>query len=743
MKTNRIRLLIPLFLFFGILFFGSLTVYAAPTAPTSVSLKIQKGETTVTEAARGSKITLVAYNIVGGSGGEGRKFEYSFTYKSPSSSSYAAIRNYSSNSSVDFTLSESGTYSFRVLARVADNSGVSPAVSQTANLKSVGVSNTSTISSAAINVGESVTINASATGGNQYEYYYSLSNDGGSTYTSIQPSSSSTQYVPAASCTYKPSSASSFLLRVIAREKNTGATDQKIFNVTAANAKLLNLCDVSKTEVEITGKNQSISLIFKADKGTAPYKYRCSYTIDGGSKNYCVGDASNFVNVASNKPFALDKTGTYLFTFEVQDSSGSTNVSEIKRTVTVSANLANTTTISSNKVSNRGEVGLNLSATGGTGDYEYKVVYKINGQEVVTRDYMADNTTDSWSVGNIIKHHNLGEDYTGEIVFKTYVRDRNLQIVKSKEFTVTITQALAADITRQDLNDLVMKVREWENTLNNSQREYLQKNEKPYITARDDAYNAVVSSKVENYEKYYFELFEIWTEIKDKPLGGDEFWMTKEVNNAANFENSVIKSIEGWFTSFSGTNVSTNTFNFNMEDFVNQFSQIFVIFASSLLVLLFGINIIKTAIEYQLFTLKGAVTLFGRLFLAEVWIQLSTKICLMIVKIFNELMASIIAGINASGLLNLTTSFIFEPTRSGVWLVGDIIDFFINLCPFLLIMLLIGAVLIVFIIVYIKLIIRTLEIAMLSVVSPVFFACSVGEATMPYFKKFILPERLE
>ena len=70
-------------------------------------------------------------------------------------------------------------------------------------------------------------------------------------------------------------------------------------------------------------------------------------------------------------------------------------------------------------------------------------------------------------------------------------------------------------------------------------------------------------------------------------------------------------------------------------------------------------------------------------------------------------------------------------------MVGDIIDFFINLCPFLLIMLLIGAVLIVFIIVYIKLIIRTLEIAMLSVVSPVFFACSVGEATMPYFKKFI------
>ena len=180
MKTNRIRWLIPLFLFFGVLFFCSLTVYAAPTAPTSVSLKIQKDGATVTEAARGSKITLVAGNITGGSGGEGRRYEYSFTYKSPSSSSDAAIREYSNSASVDFTISESGTYSFRVLARVADNSGVSPAISQNANLKSVGVSNTSTISSSAVNLGESVTINASATGGTgEYEYKYSYQFPGG------------------------------------------------------------------------------------------------------------------------------------------------------------------------------------------------------------------------------------------------------------------------------------------------------------------------------------------------------------------------------------------------------------------------------------------------------------------------------------------------------------------------------------------------------------------------------------
>ena len=52
-------------------------------------------------------------------------------------------------------------------------------------------------------------------------------------------------------------------------------------------------------------------------------------------------------------------------------------------------------------------------------------------------------------------------------------------------------------------------------------------------------------------------------------------------------------------------------------------------------------------------------------------------------------------------------------------MVGEIVDFLQNLCPFLLIMLLIGSIIVVFVVVYIKLIIRSLELGMLSVVSPV------------------------
>lgn len=739
MKSNLIKWMIPFFLLCGLLSFLSLPVKAAPTAPDSVSVSITLNGSQVSQAAKGSKITIQA-SASGGSGGNGRRYEYSFSYKIPGSgsTSYNNLRNYSTTSKVDFTLSESGTYTFRIGARVTDNSGNSAYITKDINFKSVGLSNTSTISSSAVSLGEGVTVNASASGGSQYEYAYSVSKDDGSHYSPVYPSSGSAQYVASASCTYKPPDKGNYMLRVIVRDKATGATAQKVFSITASNVAILNQCDVSKTEVEITSKDQSISLMFKADKGKGPYKYRCSYIIEGsnGKAEYVVGSSSSFATVDANKRFILKKTGTYLFTFEAQDSSGSK--ASIKKRVAATANLINTSTVSSSRVSNKSDAGISLSATGGTGDYEYKLTYiHKDGKEEILRDYMKEYTEDAFPILNILKNtDDLGEDYTGQMKFKAYVRDRNLQIVKGKEFIITVIEAAATEISRHELNELVMKVRDWENSLKQEQRDHLNANQTSYIAAREAAYSAVTSVKVQNYEKFYFELYEIWMSIKDDALG-DEFWMTKEVNNAVAFENSIIKSIEGWFTSFSGTNISASTFNFNMEDFVNHFSQIFVVFASSLLVILFGVNIIRTAIEYQLFTLKGGVTLFGRLILAELWIQLSTKICIMIVKIFNELMASIISSINVSGLLKITTTVKFSSSRSGVWLVGDIIDFFANLCPFLLIMLLIGVVLIVFLIVYVKLIIRTLEIAMLSVVSPVFFACSVGEATMPYFKKFI------
>ena len=310
MKHKCIRLLIPLFLFSAIIFSSlcSLTVYAAPTAPDSVTVSISMNGSTVTQAAKGSKITISA-QAHGGSG-TNAYYEYSFLYKAPSGGAYVSLRAFGSNSSIDFTATESGTYIFRVMGRVTDSKGSSQSITKEVNFRSIGISNTSTISSSAVNIGESVTINASATGGTNYEYYYSVSKDGGSNYAPIQPSSTSAQYTASASCTYKPAAAGNYMIRVIVRDKSTGATDQKVFNVTASTAN------------------------------------RCSYIIEGSGNstpNYVVGSASGFESVGANRQFKLKKAGTYLFTFEVIDSSGSTNASTLRKRVSVGGASARVT----------------------------------------------------------------------------------------------------------------------------------------------------------------------------------------------------------------------------------------------------------------------------------------------------------------------------------------------------------------------------------------------------------------
>ena len=375
------------------------------------------------------------------------------------------------------------------------------------------------------------------------------------------------------------------------------------------------------------------------------------------------------------------------------------------------------------------------AASGGSGEYEYKYSYFLNG----TEKYIGGNNYSSGNNSTFEMSTLLGEankNYTGQMVFRVYVRDRKtLGATAYSDFNVNVGEATATDFSRTDLFDLLREVTAWENTLNEEQRTNL-RSQTSYIQARDKAYDAITSALVVDYTEVYFHLYNQWNVVKNMSLDGPNFFLVQSINHVTAFYSSIITSVGDWLSSFANVNVDTGTYKFDLEGFVNEFSRIFVIFATSLIVVLFGINIIKTALEYELFTLKGAVKVFARLILAELWIQLSTKICIMVVKIFNELMTSIIHSIVSSGALKSIT-FKFEVTRSNTYLIGDIVDFLKYLVPFLFVLLLIGAALVIFVIVYIKLIVRSLEIAMLSVVSPVFFACSVGEATLPYFKKFI------
>lgn len=167
----------------------------------------------------------------------------------------------------------------------------------------------------------------------------------------------------------------------------------------------------------------------------------------------------------------------------------------------------------------------------------------------------------------------------------------------------------------------------------------------------------------------------------------------------------------------------------------HKFEVIFKPMAYSICLLFIGLNILNTAIKYEIMTFKGGASIVVRTLFAKVWVDLSYKICEWII-LFND--SIVVALINHTQNIRLTLpSPDVEPSK--VWVIGPIIDIFnlgvaaIPLILIALIMLVAGA------IISIKLMIRVLEITLMVIVSPPFFACLAGgESTQRYFRNFIV-----
>lgn len=719
-------------------FIPSLTVNAVPVAPTSASLEILKDQTVVSKVAVKSKVTLQASKVSGGSA-NGGYYEYMFQVKEPGATSFAKINNYNRSQSCDYTLVSSGLYTFRAYIRTVDGDETrSQALTIDKNLSSVDVINNSIISNTAISLGDSITINASGSGGSNYEYKYWKQLPGDPTWYYLLPSAASSEFVTSASTSFKPDTVGTYSFRVYVRDKDTGASSYKDFTVNVSTTALTNNCSVSPTgEVNFDSNNKGkITINVGAANGKSPYQYNVSYTLNDGNTRYVIGSsANNYVTQTNSKEYTLPETGTYRFTFKVKDANGKT--SEKTQTIRATANgFENTSTISSTSIDNKSGFTITGSAKGGTGEYSFEYYYIIPGTSdkvVIAAD--TKSTKETVMIPELIYSGKLAEDYVGEIDF--YVKAINLDMSKDKKFTVKVSKAKATAISRMELMELYENIITWETGLAGDVKENLEKKE-DYQEAKNAAFAAITSDVVVDYNKPYFDLYNekklVDKDIQDGNLNG-EFFMTEWLNGLSGFYSDLVAGLGDSLALYSDPEINDGNFNFDLQGFVDEFSGIFTVFASSLLVLIFGVNLIRTSVTYELMTLKGLISVFGRLILAELWIQLSTKICILIVKIFSELMKSIISAIGGSSIAGLSLNFTAK--RSGLSLVGNIVDVLQNygelfICGIILLLLIV-----LFLIVYIKLTIRSIEIAMLTVVSPVFFACSAAEVTMPYFKKFI------
>lgn len=158
--------------------------------------------------------------------------------------------------------------------------------------------------------------------------------------------------------------------------------------------------------------------------------------------------------------------------------------------------------------------------------------------------------------------------------------------------------------------------------------------------------------------------------------------------------------------------------------------------AYSLVLIFFSVNLIESTVKYEIVTLRGAVSFGGRLLVGKVVIDLSTTICMKVVGITEWVCGSLVGAGSADvePILNLSVG---TSSTSSLWVIGKIIDFFniiTNIGPILIV---IAVVMIISIAILIKLMIRNIQLAIMVIAAPPFFATLATDTTKHYFRNYI------
>ena len=208
-------------------------------------------------------------------------------------------------------------------------------------------------------------------------------------------------------------------------------------------------------------------------------------------------------------------------------------------------------------------------------------------------------------------------------------------------------------------------------------------------------------------------------------------WMIYTTDPAA--QEHLDAATQGKYDSFfgkSGIDIKQIT---NSSSALGKAADVMRIFAYSLVLLFFSITIVEQSIKYEIFTLKGIARIFGRLLLAKIIIDLSTTICLLILRIVGYLTFKILDS--AQITVNIFPDIYLRASKIKV--VGVVVDILVGIIVGFVFTLIILLVLIPICIVLMKLVMRSIELAVLMTVAPAFFACLSTDVTKEYFKKFM------
>lgn len=394
-------------------------------------LKIQSGcdETTEKEVERKVTIPAILKNLskvsktgltIGESfkitaaaeGGYGT-YLYAIYYKKADANAWTRLQDYGTVTTATVKPEELGAY--QVMVKVKDGNGsIADKIIDVNVYKKL--SNTSKVESKVVNLGNSIVMKGSATGGSgsfQYEYYYKQAD--ASKWIKHK------EFSKATTDSFKPTKVKEYDVRVIVKDTKTGKKATKDMKVTVKDP-LVNTSELSSLTVV---QGNSVKVNASAKGGKAPYRFAVYYKKAADTK----WTTLQKLGTTATAVFKPEEAGTYDVCVHAKDAEDSLEKKFF--TVEVKEPLKNTSKVSATTVVAGDPITIKASAKGGAGDYKYSVYYKKSGaSKWSTKQKDSTNATVTFKPGTATK-------YTVSV--KVTDKDGN---VDKKYFTIKATAKL-------------------------------------------------------------------------------------------------------------------------------------------------------------------------------------------------------------------------------------------------------------------------------------------------------------
>ena len=719
---------------------------------------------------------------------KGFTYQYKYTYidktgKERRITDFQNNASYTWSTANDSNIPENATCTLKVYVKEAN--GKAKQTTKTTTIKTskptypdVNISSFSVSKSGYI--GDSVTLKASVNSGTSpYEYQYSYDDAKGKKHIITAYTANKT------STSWDTSSLSpgEYTVRVEVRDKNKKtATKISTVSLTSRSVKgSISTMETSYTQNDEWYPNVRFQVNI-SDETTAPspYKYKVQYK-KSSDKNYT--DLSDFKAYSGSTQIELLSTskdiGTYNYRLIIKDKNNKEYTINATSTFEIKYDPIKFNFNASAKefITGGGDQKSVLTVTdvkGGNGkDIQYKFEYtKYADLTTASPKFDAGSATwttlKDWTEENsseltVEKNENAGY-YAVRVSVQNKDNTDNSKITTKSIDGIKVKKPVEVSLT--DINNLITKIetwmsnsltdtqfttiKDWENFNNGVNLQIYDYHFSEFQTAYDTAKDASSHDKSE-YSKIYKNLDDEFTKLKTffksnefrnySPNGNQDTDWTQPLQVTTFIFNCYTEFLKAVIDCFSllGGNSSTTVAFFSGFDY-NQIAQtiypIFQAIAYSLIVILVGVNAIESALQYEMFTLRGGFKIAARLIFAKVFVDLSLIICQSIVSIGVGWMNDILK--TAKDILDNLQLSLTGPDPSGLWIVGAIVDFINSIAYTAMILPIMLILLILVFIIMCKLFIRSFEIAMLQCVSPAFFACLCGEATKEYFKRFIM-----